>query len=175
MGDASPETRSDSAVPAHEIPILMPEAGNTMESGAVLEWRVREGDWVDVGQILCEIETDKAVIEYESPTAGHLLRIVAAAGTVVPVKQPIAYLECKARRRGVCRPTLKSPTPKLCRNDLRNNRPALPRRHMPNMPTIGGVAHEHSRSRIAFGPAPRSRAESLIWNQLDAGRDPMAE
>ena len=59
------------------IPILMPEAGNTMEEGSVLAWRVQVGAQVVVGEILCEIETDKATIEYESPAAGRLAKIVA--------------------------------------------------------------------------------------------------
>ena len=73
------------------IPILMPEAGNTMEEGSVLAWRVQVGAQVVVGEILCEIETDKATIEYESPAAGRLAKIVAAEGDIVAVKQPIAY------------------------------------------------------------------------------------
>jgi len=74
------------------IPILMPEAGNTMEEGTVLSWNVQPGDRVSVGDILCEIETDKAAMEYESPAAGRLARITAAEGDTVAVKEPIAYL-----------------------------------------------------------------------------------
>jgi pyruvate dehydrogenase E2 component (dihydrolipoamide acetyltransferase) len=73
-------------------PILMPQAGNTMEEGIVVVWRVKEGDVIAVGQIICEIETDKATIEYESPEAGRLARIVARAGEPVPVKELIAVL-----------------------------------------------------------------------------------
>jgi len=78
--------------PGNVTPILMPQAGNTMEEGIVLSWRVSEGDRIEVGQIICEIETDKATIEHESPDAGRLARIVAHEGDVVPVKQPIAFL-----------------------------------------------------------------------------------
>jgi len=74
------------------VPILMPEAGNTMEEGTVLAWQVAEGDQIAEGDVICEIETDKATIEYESPAAGRLARIVALEGTIVPVKEPIAYL-----------------------------------------------------------------------------------
>jgi pyruvate dehydrogenase E2 component (dihydrolipoamide acetyltransferase) len=73
-------------------PILMPQAGNTMEEGTVLEWRVKEGDTIAVGQILCEIETDKATMEFESPDAGRLAKIVAKIGDPVAVKEPIALL-----------------------------------------------------------------------------------
>jgi pyruvate dehydrogenase E2 component (dihydrolipoamide acetyltransferase) len=78
--------------PASVVPILMPQAGNTMEEGMIVSWKVSEGDHIEVGQIICEIETDKATIEYESPEAGRLARIVAHEDDTVPVKQPIAFL-----------------------------------------------------------------------------------
>ena len=74
------------------IPILMPQAGNTMEEGTVISWRVKEGDQITVGQVICEIETDKATMEFESPDAGRLARIVAAPGEPVAVKKLIALL-----------------------------------------------------------------------------------
>jgi len=74
------------------IPILMPQAGNTMEEGTVVSWRVSEGEQIAVGQILCEIETDKATMDFESPDAGRLARIVAQVGEPVPVKELIAVL-----------------------------------------------------------------------------------
>lgn len=74
------------------VPILMPQAGNTMEEGTVVEWRVAEGDQIAVGQILCEIETDKATMEYESLAAGRLARLVAKVGEPVSVKEVIALL-----------------------------------------------------------------------------------
>ncbi len=70
----------------------MPQAGNTMEEGTVISWRVKQGDQISVGQILCEIETDKATIEYESPDAGRLARIVAAVDQPIAVKELIALL-----------------------------------------------------------------------------------
>jgi len=82
----SPET------PGNVTPILMPQAGNTMEEGIVVSWSVAAGDHIEVGQIICEIETDKATIEYESPEAGCLARIVVREGEAIPVKEPIAFL-----------------------------------------------------------------------------------
>lgn len=73
-------------------PILMPQAGNTMEEGTVLGWRVKAGDTIAVGQILCEIETDKATMDFESPDAGRMARIVAKEGETVAVKGLIAVL-----------------------------------------------------------------------------------
>jgi pyruvate dehydrogenase E2 component (dihydrolipoamide acetyltransferase) len=73
-------------------PILMPQAGNTMEEGTVISWLVKPGDQIAVGQILCEIETDKATMDFESPDAGRLARIVAPVGEPVAVKELIALL-----------------------------------------------------------------------------------
>ncbi|MDD8051117.1 MAG: 2-oxo acid dehydrogenase subunit E2 [Verrucomicrobiota bacterium] len=80
------------AVPEGVTPVLMPQAGNTMEEGTVLEWKVAEGDTVTEGQILCEIETDKATMDFESPAAGRVVKIVVPAGGIAAVKTPIALL-----------------------------------------------------------------------------------
>ena len=63
-----------------------------MEEGTVVQWFVKEGDTIELGQIICEIETDKASIDYESPVAGRLARIVATVNEPIPVKQVIAVV-----------------------------------------------------------------------------------
>jgi pyruvate dehydrogenase E2 component (dihydrolipoamide acetyltransferase) len=70
----------------------MPQAGNTMEEGTVVNWQIKEGETITVGQIICEIETDKATIDFESPEAGRVARIVAPVGEPIAVKEPIALL-----------------------------------------------------------------------------------
>ena len=74
------------------IPVLMPQSGNTMEEGTVTAWHVKEGDQIAVGQVICEIETDKATMDFESPDAGRLARIVAQIGEPVAVKKVIVVL-----------------------------------------------------------------------------------
>jgi pyruvate dehydrogenase E2 component (dihydrolipoamide acetyltransferase) len=88
----TPQLSDAPGTPGNVVPILMPQAGNTMEEGILVSWKVTEGDRIQVGQIICEIETDKATIEYESPDAGRLARIVAREQETVPIKQPIAFL-----------------------------------------------------------------------------------
>jgi pyruvate dehydrogenase E2 component (dihydrolipoamide acetyltransferase) len=83
-----PTVASDGKV----VPILMPQAGNTMEEGTVISWQVKEGDQIVVGQVICEIETDKATMAFESPDEGRLARIVAQVGEPVAVKNLIALL-----------------------------------------------------------------------------------
>ncbi len=89
---AEPTGVGVSGLAANVTPILMPQAGNTMEEGTVVAWKVAAGDQIRVGQVICEIETDKATIEYETPDGGRLARIVVPDGGTVPIKQPIAYL-----------------------------------------------------------------------------------
>ena len=74
------------------VPILMPQVGNTMEEGTILGWKVSEGDVVEAGDILFEVETDKAAVEVEAVSSGRLARIVLHEGDIVPVLQPVAYL-----------------------------------------------------------------------------------
>ncbi|MFP4054027.1 MAG: biotin/lipoyl-containing protein, partial [Phycisphaerae bacterium] len=73
-------------------PLLMPQAGNTMEEGTITQWFVKEGDTIATGDVIYEIETDKATVEVEADEEGKLARIVADSGDIVPVKGPVAYL-----------------------------------------------------------------------------------
>ncbi len=70
----------------------MPQMGYDMEQGTVVRWIKAEGDQVKRGEPLAEIETDKAVVEMESLAAGVLRKIVAAAGSTIPVGQVIAIV-----------------------------------------------------------------------------------
>jgi pyruvate dehydrogenase E2 component (dihydrolipoamide acetyltransferase) len=73
--------------------ILMPALSPTMEEGTLAKWLVREGEAVKAGQVLAEIETDKATMEFEAVDEGIVGRILVAAGTQgVKVNTPIAEL-----------------------------------------------------------------------------------
>jgi pyruvate dehydrogenase E2 component (dihydrolipoamide acetyltransferase) len=75
------------------INILMPALSPTMEKGNLAKWLKKEGDKVKTGDILAEIETDKATMEYEAVDDGVLAKIVVPEGTAdVPVNQLIAVL-----------------------------------------------------------------------------------
>jgi len=64
-----------------------------MEEGVVLSWKKQEGEAVEKGEIILEIETDKAVAEVESPAAGILKKILVPEGETVPVNTPLAVIE----------------------------------------------------------------------------------
>jgi pyruvate dehydrogenase E2 component (dihydrolipoyllysine-residue acetyltransferase) len=73
--------------------ILMPRLSDTMETGVVMTWLKHPGDRVEPGDVLAEIETDKAVMEFEAYQAGTLSRIVVAEGEEAPIGAPIAVLD----------------------------------------------------------------------------------
>jgi pyruvate dehydrogenase E2 component (dihydrolipoamide acetyltransferase) len=74
-------------------PILLPALSPTMEEGKLAKWHVREGDTVASGDIIAEIETDKATMEVEAVDEGRIGKILVAEGAEhVPVNQPIAML-----------------------------------------------------------------------------------
>jgi pyruvate dehydrogenase E2 component (dihydrolipoamide acetyltransferase) len=75
------------------IPILMPALSPTMEQGKLAKWLVKEGDEVSAGDVIAEIETDKATMEVEAVDEGAIGRILVQAGTEgVAVNSPIALL-----------------------------------------------------------------------------------
>src|ERR1700722_2632091 len=75
------------------IQILMPALSPTMTEGAVSRWLKKEGDEIHSGDVIAEIETDKATMEYEAVDEGRLGKIIVPEGTQgVQVNQPIAIL-----------------------------------------------------------------------------------
>src|SRR5580700_11172492 len=75
---------------AHSI--VMPALEMAQETGKLLSWRKKEGEAIAKGEPLLDIETDKAVVEIESPADGILAGVRAQAGDVIPVGQTIAWI-----------------------------------------------------------------------------------
>jgi pyruvate dehydrogenase E2 component (dihydrolipoamide acetyltransferase) len=74
------------------ISVIMPALELTQETGKLVAWRKKEGESVAKGEVLLEVETDKAVVEIESPGDGLLAAVKAVGGDVVPVGATIAWL-----------------------------------------------------------------------------------
>jgi pyruvate dehydrogenase E2 component (dihydrolipoamide acetyltransferase) len=70
----------------------MPRQGNTVESCIIASWKKNAGDQITPGEILCEIETDKAMMEVESPASGTVLALFYEEGAEVPVLTNIAAI-----------------------------------------------------------------------------------
>jgi pyruvate dehydrogenase E2 component (dihydrolipoamide acetyltransferase) len=74
------------------LEIVMPRLSDSMEEGTILHWLVVEGDAVEPGQPLVEVETDKATVTYEAEAAGVVLALTVGEGASVPVGAPIALV-----------------------------------------------------------------------------------
>lgn len=72
--------------------VVMEALSPTMEEGRLVEWKKREGEAVAVGDVLAEVETDKAVMELVARAAGTLLKQLVPEGTTVPVASPVAWI-----------------------------------------------------------------------------------
>ena len=72
--------------------VLMPQMGYDMKEGTVVRWRRHEGEAVSRGEVIAEIETDKATVEMEAYSTGVLAKIVVEEGRMVPVGELIALI-----------------------------------------------------------------------------------
>uniref|UniRef100_M8C400 Dihydrolipoamide acetyltransferase component of pyruvate dehydrogenase complex n=1 Tax=Aegilops tauschii TaxID=37682 RepID=M8C400_AEGTA len=80
---------STAGLPPHMV-IGMPALSPTMNQGNITKWRKQEGDKIEVGDVICEIETDKATLEFETLEEGYLAKILVPEGSKdVQVGQPI--------------------------------------------------------------------------------------
>ena len=72
--------------------VVMPALEMAQETGKLVSWLKKEGDQVKKGEMLLEVETDKAVVEIDSPIGGTLAQVLEQEGTVVKMGQRIAIV-----------------------------------------------------------------------------------
>src|SRR5213592_4729845 len=97
--------------------IKMPALSPTIEEGTLAKWLVKEGDTVKSGDILAEIETDKATMEFEAVDEGKIGQILVAEGTEgVKVNSPIATLLADGEAPGTA-PAAPKKTPPVPANE----------------------------------------------------------
>ncbi|HSR92289.1 MAG TPA: dihydrolipoamide acetyltransferase family protein [Gemmatimonadales bacterium] len=84
--------------------VLMEALSPTMEEGRLVEWKKKEGDTVSAGDVLAEVETDKAVMDLVARAGGTLLKQFVTAGTTVPVAEVVAVIGQPGEEVGVEKP-----------------------------------------------------------------------
>ncbi len=72
--------------------INMPRLGLTMTEGVIASWAKGEGDYVEKGEVIAEIESDKSVVPFESPESGTILKLLAAETDTLDIYEPIAII-----------------------------------------------------------------------------------
>ncbi len=123
--------------------IVMPQMGYDMREGTVVRWRKKEGDAIVRGEVIAEIETDKATVEMEAYSAGLLGRIVVEEGRTVPVGELIAV---------ITQPGEPVPSPEALRGKVAAGAPPLPAAVTP----------------VAQGPGPMAPATDASPRELRA-------
>src|SRR3984893_14160650 len=104
------------------IQVLMPALSSTMEKGNLPKWIKSEGDKIKAGDVIAEIETDKATMEVEAIDDGTLGKILVPEGTAdVAVNTPIAMILADGEDSG----TLKAATPRPLQSAKPQERPAV--------------------------------------------------
>lgn len=76
-----------------EVQVVMPKADPNMKEGRIIEWLRKEGDRIQAGEALANVETEKLEFPIEAPTTGLLTKITAEAGTTVEVGNSVAVIE----------------------------------------------------------------------------------
>jgi len=130
--------------------VILPKLGLTMDEGRLIAWHKKEGERVEKGEVLFEIETDKANMEIEASASGIVRRILLPADASAPVATVIALIADTADEP---LPASVAPAPSpLARNDS----PAGT-----GPPLAGAAVGAEASDRVRSSPAARKRAQEL--------------
>jgi len=170
----------------------MPRLADTMEQGVLRKWRKNEGEEVAPGEVLAEVETDKATMDFESFDEGVLLKRLIEDGATVPVGSPIAIIgkqgddiaklveEARARASGATGKPAPAPSRATSASARRRHAPRPAPAAIRPAPALGttsedgpavappapapgpGPAHLVPERRAATRPAPASPSDDLV-------------
>ena len=133
--------------------VLMPRLSDTMEEGVLSRWLKKEGDAVQKGDVLAEIETDKATMELEAYDEGVLERLLVAEGATVPIGKPIAVID-----DGTPTTSAAAPKPAQAAAPSASGVPAAATTRIPTSPLARRIARDHGIDLATIagtGPAGR--------------------
>ena len=147
------------------IEILMPALSPTMTEGSVARWLKKEGDEVRSGDVIAEIETDKATMEYEAVDEGRLGKIIVPEGTQgIKVNQPIAVLLTEGEDASAIgaaaapAPAVAAPAPQPTPPPSPAEAPKTAPPPAPAAPTPPQAANGHDAERLFATPLARRMA-----------------
>jgi pyruvate dehydrogenase E1 component beta subunit len=148
------------------IEILMPALSPTMEEGKLAKWLVKEGDTVKSGDILAEIETDKATMEFEAVDEGKIGKLLVAEGTEgVKVNAPIATLLADGEKASATAAVSSPETPTAPKRDVQKAVEAAPAAKAPKVEVEATLSD----------PEIPEGTEMVTMTVREALRDAMAE
>ena len=145
----------------------LPDVGEGLTEGEILQWLVAVGDTVTVNQPLCEVETAKAAVELPSPYAGTVTELLFEAGTMVDVGTPIITIDVGGGRPAP--PPAAPPRPRPASDEPAAGLIGGP---APGGRTVGAGRLRPAEHRGPPSSAPRRRAERRGRGRGTAGRCP---
>jgi pyruvate dehydrogenase E2 component (dihydrolipoamide acetyltransferase) len=141
--------------------VLMPALSPTMEEGKLAKWLVKEGQDVKAGDVIAEIETDKATMEVEAVDEGKVGELLVAEGTEgVKVNTPIAVLLAEGESAGAAPAPKAQPSQPAARADPAS-RPAAEESAAAAAPAAAPAPAEPQAPRPARAAAPNGRGRIL--------------
>jgi pyruvate dehydrogenase E1 component beta subunit len=161
--------------------VLMPALSPTMEKGNLAKWLKKEGDSVKSGDVIAEIETDKATMEVEAADEGTLGKILVPEGTAdVAVNTPIAVIlgegEDKSAIKAGARPAAKAPKPAAApvSEEVAESEPRVEEQRIIKAPKAA-AAPAAPETKVAADPDVPAGTEMVTMTMREALRDAMAE
>jgi pyruvate dehydrogenase E1 component beta subunit len=144
------------------INVLMPALSPTMTEGKIARWLKAEGDQVKSGQVLCEIETDKATMEVEAVDEGTLAKILVPGGTEgVKVNAPIAVIAAEGENVSAAAPVVAAPAAAPVAAPAVHSAPAASR--MEAEPDMGETKTMTVREALRDGMAEEMRRDEKVY------------
>jgi len=80
------------------VVVTLPEMGESVTEGSIVEWRVKPGQWIDEGATLVDVTTDKVDVEVPAPASGVVAKLAAEEGATIPVGAMLAEIDTSARK-----------------------------------------------------------------------------
>ncbi len=157
--------------------IIMPRLTHDMQSGKLINWLKEEGDIVEPGMPLFEVETDKAVSEVSAEDTGRLIGLQFEAGSIVPIGTILGYILREGETLPADRIAMKENTRIETQEAILIDKPNAERPHKPPKiiatPIARRVASKNNVDlRLIKGSGPRGRiVESDVQNFLNQGAD----
>jgi pyruvate dehydrogenase E2 component (dihydrolipoyllysine-residue acetyltransferase) len=164
--------------------VVMEALSPTMEEGRLVEWKKQEGEAVAVGDVLAEVETDKAVMELVARAGGTLLKHIVEAGATVPVSEPVAVIgepgegvggEAGKRESGEARESRDGQRDgKVARADSQATQPAPGRSQPTSMPPAPPAPAVSGSPRPSPQPRPATTATAVAQTAGRVKASPLA-
>lgn len=138
--------------------ITMPKLSDTMTEGTLVSWKKKKGDKVSTGEVLAEIETDKATMEWESPEDGVLLEIFIDEGGKVNVGDRIAFIGAEGETVSAKAetPATKKPAKQEPKSGTEKQAPAREKETAPSPQKAKPAGTEAAAKRQPVSTAPAS-------------------